>query len=86
MGKLLGNKCNNHVSRLELGKQRPSLETVLIYQILFDIKPADLVPKLHSQIVKHIAERVRAQPYLFKDKNSLLEIQERLKKFNLSEK
>jgi len=80
MARLLGYISVDHVSRLEREKQNPPLETILIYQILFDIEAKDLIPKYYEQLRTTLIKRVQDQPHLFCNKRSLKLIQLRLSK------
>lgn len=59
---LLGLRGTAHVSRLEHGKRRPTLETALAASALFGVPLAELFPQLTSEI----AARVRARLHSFR--------------------
>ena len=77
MAKLLG-KTNFYVSRLERGTQNISLETVMIYLILFEVTLADLIPEEYHKTRTLLAQRINDCPNFFSDKNDRNTIKRRL--------
>lgn len=55
---LLGVKSASNISRVETGARKPTIETALICQVLFDIPPAELFPKLYDDIEEAVMRRV----------------------------
>ena len=55
---LLGLKSASNISRIEPGARRPKIEAALAYQVLFDIPPAELLPKLYGDVEEAVMRRV----------------------------
>jgi transcriptional regulator with XRE-family HTH domain len=54
---LLGKKNASSISRFELGKRDPSLAATFACQILFDVSPSDLFPKLFTEVEDAVLRR-----------------------------
>ena len=78
MARLLG-KSRAYVSDLENGKCDPSLETVLIYHLLFGVEVAELIPEFYQNVHTLLVRRINSQPHLVSDNRSLRSIKKRLK-------
>jgi len=56
---LLGYKdCGANMSRYERGHRLPSLRTALALAVILDVSVSELFGGLHTQLKKHIADRV----------------------------
>lgn len=55
---LLGMRSTAHVSRIEHGKRRPTLETALTSSALFGVPLAELFPQLVSEIETRFRARL----------------------------
>ena len=51
---LLGFEDRAVVSRIEQGKQVPSLETGLALEVLFGVAPSDMFPDIFGEIEEHV--------------------------------
>ncbi len=54
---LLGKKNASSISRFELGKRDPSLDAAFACQVLFDISPSELFPKLFTEVEDAVMRR-----------------------------
>jgi transcriptional regulator with XRE-family HTH domain len=77
MARLLG-KDHYYVCRIENGKCKPTLETVIAYDLLFGVKAIELMPKFCRDQQKLLIDRITAQPHLVSDGRSLLSIRQKL--------
>jgi len=77
MGRLIG-KNLFYISRIENGRTKPSLETVLAYHILFEIEVDKLIPEFYQNVHTLLKNRIDEHSYLIADKDCLLKIKERL--------
>ena len=55
---LLGVKSPSNISRIETGARRPTIEAALACQVLFDIPPAELFPRLYDDVEEAVMRRV----------------------------
>lgn len=77
LAELIG-KSRFHLNRLEQGECLPSLQTAMIYSILFGAEVSDLMPEFDQYLRKLLNSHINTHRYLFKDKKSLGLIKERL--------
>jgi transcriptional regulator with XRE-family HTH domain len=60
LARLLGLRSGTHVSRLEQGKRRPTLETALACTALFGVPLAELFPQLVNDMDRRFHARANA--------------------------
>src|SRR5688572_23896441 len=56
---LLGGMCGTNVSRHELGKRIPLVNTALCYEFLFGVSVSDLYVGVFHQVRNEVSERAR---------------------------
>lgn len=58
---LIGNKCWSSLSRIEAGKQKPTIEVILMYHLIFDIRLDELLEHSMHQLKKKLSLRALEQ-------------------------
>lgn len=58
LGVLLGYGCNSVVSRIEMGKQRPSREEMILLELLFGKAALRLFPQIYSDATDKLIKRL----------------------------
>lgn len=64
---LLGMDDSSYISKIELGKRRPNLDTLVMYCLLFDTSLQDLVPEHFNVIRKKIVDGIELLLPLLQD-------------------
>lgn len=77
MAQLIG-KDKFYICRAEKGLNQPALETVLVYSIMFGVDVKELVPELHEELQKLLADYLEKQEHLFSDKRSYNLVRDRV--------
>ena len=57
LANLLGLKSASTISRFENGLRSPTIEAALACQILFDVTPAELFPKLYANVEEAVMRK-----------------------------
>lgn len=75
---LLGRKCWASLSRVEAGKQKPTIEIILLYHIIFDIKLERLLEQEIYRIKKNLITRSLEQIDELRTQPSTVELFDRI--------
>jgi len=75
---LLGQKCWSGLSRVEAGKQKPTLEIVILYHIIFDAPLESLLEQDIYQLKKVLVARAQEQVDALRSQPSDVEIFDRI--------